>query len=244
MASDAASEPDPAPLPAPAPKGPSRARRLWTAINSEANGIIALLTIVLALASIWQWQLTDRSLELTRRSLDLTRESIELTRQQLTTTKAVERAHVVVEDISPLSLSSRYGSVTARLRNVGRVPAEAVEVMTITPTDHTFGKLTELPCVWLNSEMVPVALAAGQDTSVATGQFEITQDMAGRIYRGDAKMFLWFSISYRDAFGPVHETSCFSARGSTLATRFRPPMEGWQRCGIHDFKRNGRTQCE
>ena len=212
-----------------ASKGPGHIVWAWNLLNDKANGVIALLTIILAWSAVYQWRATEKALTLTAESNAITRDAVDLTREQLVMTKALERAHVVIQDIGPLPLiNMRRVSVT--IKNIGRAEARDVEVGTANNGmgEAPLNRDTKLPCVWGTKGMVMSALGADQTAIYHTPEIEILTSTAQQMRSGKGRLFLWFAVSYSDTVGRNRETFCYAWTGD--------PLGNWRRCDIFDYK--------
>lgn len=200
---------------------------------------LTVLNVLVALSTIGQTVFSWRALELTQKANEMTQDALNLTRR-------LERAEIVVEDISRLSLSSSnpYEGVFVRIRNVGRGSAQTVEVLTRPTRPVELRKRTQLPCDrWAGNGMLSSALGPGQDVSFTTAPIKLLPDGSYYIYQRRATMYLWFKIRYVDAVGEAERTSCYAITGTGHAPRL-PPTTPWRRCLPEDFVPNARTKCE
>lgn len=175
-------------------------------------------------------------------SLAVTRESVELTRRQLATTAALERALLVIEHVTQPSLSSPFDPVVVTVKNVGRVPAQSIE-MTI--HSNGSGLETERPCEWSPKGIGASAVAPGQEARYATAGIPMNQETANRIVAKRAKLFLWVSVSYNDAFGPAkRDVSCYVVTGTGSPNVVRGPTNPWRPCEGRELKPKARIRCK
>lgn len=212
--------------------GPSKKpdKSAWRVWFLDPNGVVAVATVFALLVIGYQACLMRQSNEATKRALELT--------------QRLERASVVVENIGMLSLSSRFAPVTVRIRNVGRIPAQSIEISTRPTRPVELSKITEVPCDrWTSAEMVESALGPGQETTWQTPGIKLTQDAAYKIHNRYAHLFLWFDVHYVDAIGPRQHYSCFVITG-TDADNSRPPANPWRRCAPYELKPGGRAKCD
>lgn len=200
----------------------------WSAFNTAANGVIALLTIVLALTAWWQWQAAEKSLQLTREQV-----------------RAGQRAYLTLHGaklIEPLAIGKIPG-VTIELTNNGQTPAINV-TSDLSLTISRTGCPTEL--------VIPHNLSGTQTSTIAANRtlkeyaFLLTPPIDGDLLRqitaetfsvtgnivnvaGVVPRLVFFGrVRYDDVFGGHGETE-FSA-----VYMQQPQYTGFVHCFTHN----------
>ena len=175
----------------------------WRTLEVAFAGVVALFTIVLAVISIKQWDVSRKGLRRTQKALTLTREGlIDVQRAFLYATGAE-----IIEDpanptVDHLNIHLQNSGITQARSAVvvGNVCTRATDL----PKDFSYPTFTQAPRAGgtIPPKAEPIII-------VDLGKSQTQQTKTHQ-----TKMFVWGDLTYRDVFNVKHLTEfCMAYRG-------------------------------